>query len=71
MILSEPLISIRLYLPPFIEFFLFRNEFKKPVDQTRTSKLNNFLLKKDVFEKDQKALEEYRAKFNPFILISY
>jgi len=41
----------------------YQNEFKKPVDQTRTSKLNNFLLKKDVFEKDAKALEEYRQKY--------
>lgn len=43
---------------------MYSTEFKKPVDQSRTSELNKFLLRKDVFEKNPSAVEEYRQKYN-------
>ncbi len=42
--------------------YCYRSEFKKPQEQKRNSELDKFILRKDVFEKDQKALEEYREK---------
>ena len=47
---------------------MHRTEFKKPVEQNRTSEVDKFLLRKDVFEKNPSALEEYRQKYNSHLI---